>query len=39
MPHFFIKKAKLYVSVDILSIEDDNKLLQQLKTVFKRTIK
>ena len=35
----FLKDAKLYVPVVTLSIEDDNKLLEQLKTEFKRTIK
>ena len=34
-----ISDCKLYVSAVTLSAEDDNKLLQQLKTVFKRTIK
>ena len=29
----------MYVPVVTLSTEDDNKLLQQLKTGFKRTIK
>ena len=36
---FKIKDCKLYVPVVILSAENDNKLLQQLKTGFKRTIK
>ena len=35
---FTITAAKLYVSVVTLSTEDDNKLLEQLKTGFKRTI-
>ena len=36
---FNIKDTKLYVSVGPLTIEDDNNLLRQLKTGFKRTIK
>ena len=36
---FKIKDAKLYVRVVTLSIRDDKKLLEQLKTRFKRTIK
>ena len=36
---FKIKDTKLYIPVVILSAEDDNKLLEQLKTKFKRTIK
>ena len=36
---FKIKDCKLYVPVDTLSAEIDNKLLEQLKTGFKRTIK
>ena len=36
---FKIKDCKLYVPVVTLSPENDNKLLQQLKTGFKRTIK
>ena len=36
---FKIKECKLYVPVVTLSAENDNKLLEQLKTVFKRTIK
>ena len=36
---FEIKDTKLYVSVVTLSAENDNKLLEQLKTGFKRTIK
>ena len=36
---FTITAAKLYVSVVTLSTEDDNKLLEQLKTGFKGTIK
>ena len=36
---FKIKDTKLYVSVVSLSTKDDDKLLQQLKTGFKRTIK
>ena len=34
-----LKYTKLYVPVVILSAEDDNKLLEQLKTGFERTIK
>ena len=36
---FKIKDAKFYVPVVILSAENDNKLLQQLKKGCKRTIK
>ena len=36
---FKIKDCKLYVPVVTLSAENDNKLLGQLKTEFKRTIK
>ena len=36
---FQIRDAKLYVPVVTLSTEDDNKLLEQLKSRFKRTIK
>ena len=36
---FKIKDCKLYVSVVTLSDENDNKLLDQLKAGFKRTIK
>ena len=36
---FKITDTKLYVSVTTLSTENDNKLLKQLKTGFKRTIK
>ena len=36
---FKITDTKLYIPVVILSTESDNKLLQQLKTGFKRTIK
>ena len=36
---FKITDCKLYVPVVTLSAEDDDKLLQQLKTRFKRTIK
>ena len=36
---FKITVCKLYVLVVILSAENDNKLLEQLKTGFKRTIK
>ena len=36
---FKITYTKLYVPVVTLSIEDDNKLLDQKKTKFKRTIK
>ena len=39
MQHFKITDTKLYVSVVTLSTQDDNKLLEQLKTGFKRTIK
>ena len=39
MQHLKIKDTKLYVPVVILSAKDDNKLLEQLKTGFKRTIK
>ena len=35
---FKITECKLYVPVVTLSAEDDNKLLEQLKTGFKRTI-
>ena len=35
---FKITDAKLYVLVVTLSAEEDNKLLEQLKTGFKRTI-
>ena len=35
---FKIKHKKLYVPVATLSAENDNKLLEQLKTGFKRTI-
>ena len=35
---FKIKDTKLYVPVVTLSAENDNKLLEQLKTGFKRTI-
>ena len=38
-PVFKIKNCKLYVSVAILSSENDKTLLEQLKTGFKRTIK
>ena len=38
-PTFKIDNTKLYVPVVNLSAQDDNKLLEQLKTVFKRTIK
>ena len=34
-----ITDTKLYVPVVTLSTEDDNKLLEQLRTGFKRTIK
>ena len=33
-----MKDTKLYVSIVTLSAENDNKLLEQLKTGFKRTI-
>ena len=36
---FKIKDTKLYVPVATLSAESDNKILEQLKTGFKRTIK
>ena len=36
---FKIKDTKLYVSVVTISAPGDNKLLEQLKTGFKRTIK
>ena len=36
---FKIKDCKLYVPVVTLSAENDNKLLEQLKTGFKRAIK
>ena len=36
---FKIAGTKLYVAVVTLSMEDDNKLLEQLKAGFKRTIK
>ena len=36
---FEITDTKLYVPVATLSVENDNKLLEQLKTGFKRTIK
>ena len=36
---FKVTGTKLYVPVVTLSTEDDNKLLEQLKTGFKRTIK
>ena len=36
---FAIKDTKLYIPVVTLSAQDDNKLLQQLKTGFKRTIR
>ena len=36
---FEIKDTKLYVSVVTVSAQDDNKLLEQLKIGFKRTIK
>ena len=36
---FKIKGCELYVSIGTLSAEIDNKLLEQLKTGFKRTIK
>ena len=36
---FKIKDYKLYIPVVTLSAEDDNKLLEQLKTGFKRKIK
>ena len=36
---FKIKDTKLYVPVDTLSAENDNKLLEQLKAGFERTIK
>ena len=36
---YTITDTKLYVSVVTLSAQDDNKLLQQSKTGFKRTVK
>ena len=36
---FQIKDAKLYLPVATLSTQDDNKLLEQLKSVFKTTLK
>ena len=36
---FKITDTKLYAPVVTLSTQDDNKLLEQLKTGFKRTIK
>ena len=36
---FKIKDTKLYVPVVTLSAENDNKLLEQLKTGFEKTIK
>ena len=36
---FSITNAKLYVPITTLSTEDDNKLLQQLKIGFKRTVR
>ena len=36
---FKITDTKLYVPVVTLSVQDDDKLLEQLKTRFKRTIK
>ena len=36
---FKITDCKMYLSVVTLSVENDNKLLEQLKTGFKRTIK
>ena len=36
---FSITDAELYVPIVTLSNKDDNKLLEQLKTGFKRTIK
>ena len=36
---FKITDCKLYVSAVTLSAENDNKILEQLKTGFKRTIK
>ena len=36
---FKIKDRKFYIPVVTLSTQDDNKLLEQLKTGFKRTIK
>ena len=36
---FKVKDTKLYVPVVTLSAQDDNKLLEQLKTGFKRTIR
>ena len=36
---FKLKDTKLYVPIFTLSTKDDNKLLERLKTGFKRTIK
>ena len=36
---FRIKDTKLYLPVITLSVQDGNKLLEQLKTGFRRTIK
>ena len=38
VPTFRITDTKLYVPVVTLSIQDNAKLLEQLKSVFKRTI-
>ena len=38
-PRFKIKDTNLYVPVVTLAAQDDKKLLEQLKTGFKRTIK
>ena len=38
-PEFQIKDTKLYVPLVTFSKENDIKLLEQLKSVFKRTIK
>ena len=38
VPKFAITDTKLYVPVVTLSAQDNEKLLQQLKTGFKRTI-
>ena len=38
MPTFTITDTKLYLPLEILSTQDNAKLLQQLKSGFKRTI-
>ena len=39
MQHFLKDNTKLYLTVVTLSAEDDNKLLEQLKLGFKRTVR